>query len=239
MSMPPIGLEWGGGQWPRAPKRRLRPLVSTGIALAADALDEFGVEAYEPKIATVWCVGRQDADAGQANNSREFDLHVPFQFIKHPRRLHGFEIPMSLVAIHELTHCVREEKFSGVDLMERAATEGLSMWAERFLAEEALTVEEAGNFSAHFTPNLTVARERRALELFMADVIDELAVDPDLVGNAESDALHSLWFENTYGKALPLGCQLGAAAVGRLIESGATLGQVMQLPPEDIIRFEI
>ncbi|MCA9333001.1 hypothetical protein KDA00_03960 [Candidatus Saccharibacteria bacterium] len=238
-NIPPIEMRWGGGKWPRAPKRRLRPILDTAFGLAVDGMEAFGFEPSEPKCATVWCVGDRCPDAGESDNSTDFGVFIPFSYIKRPRKTKELTVPLSLMTLHEVTHCIRHEYFYGDDLLERAASEGISLFAEKSLALAVLNGSEQHEYQAHFSPVISIEAEGQVMDSFLDDAIEEGLMITQGKPQSASDDLHELWFANTYGCPMPLGNQIGMLAVCRLIDAGATLSEVIKLPAEDIIGFGI
>ena len=241
MSMPPIERRWGGGKWPNAPKRRLRPNVRTALDLAQLGLSEcFGMDARGPMTATVWCVPDTEtlAAAMEVDRPDAIELEVGYGYIKHPRRTGRVLDPLFTAATHELTHAYRLQAGHAFNLAERAASEGVAMYAEQAIAAE-LGVSQVADYDiavAGMMDGNTIKRMRSQMAEDDARFMAVLAVDP---GSDELNQLHDAWFEfDDTGAGLPNGYLLGMHGVFSHLANGTEFSRVAKMPAGQILGIE-
>ncbi len=233
MSVPPIEMRWGGGKWPGGPRRRVGSAVRASLGLACDGLEMLGIQPKEPKISTVWGVPNGYALKGEALDSQHFEIYVREEFIKRQRKLAAFQIVLTLTALHEVMHCVRDEAGYEDNLLERAVSEGLSAWSEHLLAKELLSAQEFEKYKEGFSVIPDEVDTSQMLDNFILDSAREAHMAEFNPNSQEIIDLNDAWFAATYG--IPAGNKVGIIAVGELICSGSSLSELVTLPPEDII----
>lgn len=237
--MPPIEIRWGGGKWPDAPKRRLRPYVQNAVDMAQLCLGEgLGVTSDIPKQVHVYCIGNNDDTGGSTDSAAEFELYVPHRFIRHPRATGRLALPLFLHAGHELTHTYRYELGFPFSLLERVAGEGVSLWAERLIADQVLTDDERRRLMPQEFESPVSARDRLLLLDALLEDHTYLQIFEHETGFEAPDVevVHAGWMdaEPVHGYA-PWGYILGSVIVGDLLKEGMEFRDILAMPAEDMM----
>lgn len=238
MAVPPIEMRWGGGRWPSGPKRRLRPFIETCLGLTEDGLEHLNIHPASSKLATIWGVHNSFDRVGEAIDDENFRLFIREEFIKRPRKLHNpiLQAIYSLKSLHEVVHCVRDEKGFHIGMTERAVGEGISSWAEYLTAKALLTEGEFEALKPMFSLNAEDVDRSSLFEAFWQDSTYEAALSETDPTSNEIEELHAAWF---YADGIPAGARVGFLAVGDLIKVGADLSELVHLPAEDIFAIAL
>lgn len=235
-SLPPIEIRWGGGKWPNAPKRRLRPYVESAIELAQLSLrEELGVASDVPKRASIWCVFDNNYELGSTDSATDMDLHVPYSFIRRPRKTSRLTAPLFLTAAHELMHTYRYEQGFRFSLAEGVFSEGLSMWGEYLVGQQLLCDGEFIDVPDCLA-SVAAADVEAGWATLLEDTtrLDAFELERGLEA-PDKDSVYSEWFDPSAPDEPPLGYVLGMVTVGNLLRAGATFPEMLAMPTEEII----
>lgn len=223
-----------GDNWRRSQRRRVAPFATAALSLVADGLDYFGVQPTIPKRATIWRVGSNFLSSGSSEGPEDFDVYISNDIAKRSKKTMRLAAPLAFSSFHEVLHCVRDETKREPTILERAATEGISVCGERELARLLLLPEEFGMYSYQFQTLLNEQLTSRLLEMLHEDYEDEMILMSDGIETDEVHDLYDMWFEGD-GRMLPLGYQIGVIAVSRLLKEGASFPEIIAMPAEYIL----
>jgi hypothetical protein len=239
MAIPPIEMRWGGGaNWSRAQRRRITPFAATALALVDDGLEYFGIEPTVPKRATIWRVGSNFELGGSSEGPEDFELYITNNIAKRSKKIARLATPLAISSFHEVLHCVRDETDREPTLLERAATEGISVCGERELAKSLLLTEEYKMYSFQFRTSLDERLTSRLIALLCEDYAEEAVLMSDGIETDEVHELHDMWFDGD-GQVLPLGYQIGVVSVSRLLEEGASFPEIISMSAEQILGLAV
>jgi len=227
MPMPSVEIAWGGGKWNGGHKKAVRPFVESALDMAREGIDAFGISVMLPKRAILWRASELYGDFGGANNATDFELYVSPKDLKR-RKIAKRTSELTVIAFHELVHCVRNQHFDVCDLIELSAAEGLANTTENKFAGMLLPKEEQVISGLDMVGEHAVNAARLVNELF-EDAEREVTAEPQ-----QAKKLFDKWFDGEPG-ILTQGATIGVLAVQKLLAEGQTIPSVMTMPAEDIL----
>lgn len=218
-----VEMRWGG-TWHRSHKASVKPYIETALSLAGDAFEHFAIESSLPKVATVWQMSRTWPNSGESYDATNLDLNINHYDVRH-RKVGKRMVFLATLAMHELAHCVRFERYQEATLVEDIASEGIAYTLSGAFAEE-LGLQDS-----------MARRIYEGVKEFDPESIEEL-----LVTLAEDVAKHTntpkdieeSWMDNIDDRLAP-GSVLGMHCVLGLLDSGMSWSDIFAMPAEDMI----
>jgi hypothetical protein len=163
---------------------------------------------------------------------------VAYGYLKRVRKLARIVNPLVTAATHELTHLYRLQLAYPFDLLEHAASEGISMYAEGKIADELGIGQIEGHDIActqRISPD-AIAKMQAAIVRDNREFAEMLGGWPE---SPMLDELHDNWFEFDHtGTGLPDGYLLGMNGVRSRLAEGIPFPVVARMPAEQILGLE-
>ena len=221
-------MGWNGGH-----RRHVGPVVRTAVEKIKIASDEYGFEPSVPKVVNVWQVSSTYPVAGEASNASTIDLHFPLRSVRN-RKADRLLNLMTVFGFHEFVHCYRMERYTGEDILEFAATEGIAYCAQDMMGGDYCGEDEV--FSTKDSiPAYTDEEVKKITAAFYGDLVRQRAVDISVDDNYE---VHKRWFETPIPRChLTLGETLGVHYAQRHLDKGVQLADLVMWPAEEIIKL--
>ncbi len=223
-----ISIELGGGKWNKGQRDHIIPIVYDAAELAVIGVEEFNLSSSSPlKTAKVFMAVNRFENAGACNNATDFELYFPYRSIKHRKaELIADQLPGTVM--HELTHCLRFERYPVVTLTEAIATEGIAYVLEHEFNQITLGEHNFNLFD--FLPEISPRSMKKLLEeLGNADFqhaeIDELAVE-------DFQLWDSPYTDYSFASRVDI---IGISTVSALRSMGMPFAEIIELPADLII----
>lgn len=231
MSAPSIDLAWGGQSWKRSRKRTVRPLVRSAIDLAEDGLDHLGLDYDEPIRANVIAVAKDWPNTGKAIESQnDIELYIPYKDVKR-KKVASYFNKLCLSTVHEALHLIRGSVYPPRNsLIEAAATEGICYASEITLAKSLLTNQERSSLYGNLVDPLDVGVFNELNGHITFDEIDfaDEEYSPDF-------DIYDYWFTPITNGYACAGDRLGYTAVVGLMQEGARISEIIEMPAAEIL----
>lgn len=219
---PEVEVVWGGGGWHRSHRRYMRPFVEGAVELAQDVVGEIGIRYDHPKRARVRRCSNIHPDGGTSTDARDFEVYVREDHYRR-RKAARYFCDYMRASLHEIVHSARSERYSGFDLIENVASEGIAYIAED-LAVAKLDLREERMYSA----------DTMKLRPLIPSLKGELLVDYDSCVDEDTTAYYDeLWLKGS--NQIDDGTLVGIAEVHNRLIEGYTIGDIIDWPPERIL----
>lgn len=233
-----IEIAWGGGRWNKGHRLAVQPTVEAALGIAEDSMSYLDLEYTQPKQATIWRAANRFEEAGAAIDVTQMELYIPCQLIRY-RKVQRCINQLAVVATHELMHMVRSERVEPETISDFAVSEGLAYYAEKGIVRELLRPDEQSERLATLERGLDDHAFARLRKAFYKDTLR----DESDRGIRETDAslkLFNEWFGSPLtdeGRAP--GDYIGIYAVGNMMQDGASLAEIVELPSRTVLGYDV
>jgi hypothetical protein len=214
-------------------KRHVRPIVRSALDRAQEALEEEGISYDTPKRAIVWAVKDHWPHGGYSLDEQRFELHIRQSDLQH-RKVASLEGDLAVVGMHELLHCIRQER-TRLDPMtstiERIASEGVAY----AISERGARFERKPLVKTKFN---TVDNPGMLRMVRDADRRDMLELERELDDDAkrmEEEEFSEKWFEGYTIAGVAIGEAVGMKRVEERLDRGEAPNDLVSMPANRLL----
>lgn len=200
-----------------------RDEIEEAVFFGASVLEAAELRSDTPKTAEIITVDKVDCMVGEAHSSRYFSL-------TYGKNISPANLVSStgLYSTHEITHCIRFERYKFNTIFELFASEGLAWYCEELYARERPVT--------HLNPRkVGIGLIRDADRNFVKMFMRQLEIEAEINGQKNT-------VQKWSSEAKPFQCQqvatVGLWHVMQRACEGATVPVLMDMPPKQILGIQ-